>query len=298
MTRDEDSTFGCRGQYQDQAIDISDGYRSLKDNSEWHPTLHEDDTDADSDLPEQAILPPSNFDMEQTSGEETRFLSSSVDPDRNNGTYFMSNSPREQRYTRTKDETRLDALIASRIRDTLPFNVLQTTEVDIHLLHNIQIQADGSPTYGHVISQLPVHQDMDMPSLSVKERLNMVHQIPEIGIILVGNQQGRVAVLTATKWISKEQPGFRVECVLPTRSQEKAGMRPKKALLGFAVGPIQGHENQPEPGSVQSIEREGRFATQQVQRSSRRFRLMMMYHDFTVLNYQIFRATNDDLLVI
>ena len=74
------------------------------------------------------------------------------------------------------------------------------------------------------------------------DRLNMLQKIPELGIILIATQTGRVAVCALTR-----RPdgllGFRVDCVLPTKKQERRGRRPEFcSLIGMAVAPIQGRE--------------------------------------------------------
>jgi len=72
------------------------------------------------------------------------------------------------------------------------------------------------------------------------DRLNMLQKIPELGIVLIATQTGRVAVCALTR-----RPdgllGFRVDWVLPTKKQERRGRRPEFcSLIGMAVAPIQG----------------------------------------------------------
>ncbi|KAK5953820.1 hypothetical protein OHC33_005089 [Knufia fluminis] len=79
------------------------------------------------------------------------------------------------------------------------------------------------------------------------DRLNMLQKIPELGIILIATQTGRVAVCALTR-----RPdgllGFRVDWVLPTKKQERRGRRPEFcSLIGMAVAPIQGRwKSQPD----------------------------------------------------
>ncbi|KAJ9657347.1 hypothetical protein H2198_004358 [Neophaeococcomyces mojaviensis] len=72
------------------------------------------------------------------------------------------------------------------------------------------------------------------------DRLNMLHKIPELGVVLVATQTGRVAVLALTRRHDGIL-GFRVDWVLPTKRQETRGLRPNLcALIGMAIGPVQG----------------------------------------------------------
>lgn len=124
------------------------------------------------------------------------------------------------------------------------------------------------------------------------QRLNMVHQVPELSLVIVGDQMGRVALLTITRRKAEngvdklDDFGFRVEAFLPFGSQEDAGHRPKKNLLGVAVGPVQGHERQREDlfDAATGARLNRRRVTQ-----SRPYRVMLYYSDHTVLNYEITR---------
>ncbi len=73
------------------------------------------------------------------------------------------------------------------------------------------------------------------------DRLNLIQYIPELGIVVIGTQIGRVAVCTLTKKGTKGPFGLRVDWILPFESQEKTRERPLTHLLGIAVGPVQGH---------------------------------------------------------
>ncbi len=73
------------------------------------------------------------------------------------------------------------------------------------------------------------------------DRLNLTQYIPELGIVVIGTQIGRVAVCTLTKNGTKGTFGIRVDWILPFEWQEKSRERPLTHLLGIAVGPVQGH---------------------------------------------------------
>ncbi|GAB7340771.1 hypothetical protein MBLNU457_7144t1 [Dothideomycetes sp. NU457] len=115
------------------------------------------------------------------------------------------------------------------------------------------------------------------------ERCCMHAHIPSLGLVIVGNQKGRVAVMSlvksrrsvditisrrstkAQKWVY----GMKLEALLPFSGQENAGYRPLAALHGVAVGPLQ--------------EYEGSGGEEQ------RWRIMIMYQDHTVLAYEVGR---------
>lgn len=74
------------------------------------------------------------------------------------------------------------------------------------------------------------------------DRLNMVQYIPDLGIVIIATQIGRCAVCTLTRKSDTGTPGFRVDWILPTKEQERQGLRPNAPLLGIAAGPIQGRQ--------------------------------------------------------
>lgn len=125
----------------------------------------------------------------------------------------------------------------------------------------------------------------------------MIHQIPELGVIAIGNQIGRVALLRLTRLGLTERPrsrmsaepgveeyaAFGILAILPFRSQEVKNIRPEKPLLGMAISPI--------------LEQESRSPV--FDGTTRRYRLLMTYYDHTVLSYEICRGTSaSELLVL
>ena len=176
----------------------------------------------------------------------------------------------------------------------LPFNLLQTDVRDIHLFRDIRFDADlkrrpPDSSHSQVLCQQALNQRMPpgFHYLSQMERLNMIAQIPELGVVVIGNQVGRVGILTMTRWEAQKQSGYKIECILPFSSEESKGMRPRKPLMGMAVGPIQGHET-PLPQQSPKITPE----------QPRRFRLLMTYCDHTILSYEISRPEEDGDLIV
>lgn len=177
----------------------------------------------------------------------------------------------------------------------LPFNLLQTDERDIHLFRDIRFDANfkrrpPDSSHSQVLCQQALNQRMPpgFNYLTQMERLNMVAQIPELGVVVIGNQVGRVGILTMTRWEARKQSGYKIECILPFDSEESKGLRPRKPLMGMAVGPIQGQET--------ALPQESPSRGPQY---PRRFRLLMTYYDHTILSYEIFRPNGEeDLLVV
>lgn len=181
----------------------------------------------------------------------------------------------------------------------IPFNLLQTSELDIHLFHSIleprSIRRRLPITPSVVISHEAIHQIIppELEGLTHFERLNMLHQIPELGVVVVGNQVGRVGILTMTRCERKKFFGFKMEAILPFKSQEALEQRPEVPLMGIAVSPMQGHyptNPNDSPGSSPAAHTSATY--------SRRYRLLMIYCDKTVLSYEISRPAPDVDIVI
>lgn len=92
-------------------------------------------------------------------------------------------------------------------------------------------------------------RQMELSSFAHFDRMNMMQYIPELGIVVIATQLGRCAVCTLTRKHDTGTLGFRVDWILPTMRQEKAGLRPTAPLLGIAAGPIQGRQVGEESGS-------------------------------------------------
>ncbi|KAL8740667.1 MAG: hypothetical protein Q9190_006656 [Brigantiaea leucoxantha] len=200
-------------------------------------------------------------------------------------------------------------------RFSLPFHVLHTTQHIISLFHHIDHAADvGIPcSYYMNICREPLVQDTarQLAGLRQSQRLNMVLQVPELGLVAIANQIGRVAIIVMTRSpfsppsstesppnkrkakgetdSKKQDVGFRLERFLPTKGQgyDDDGL-PLGVLAGIAIAPMQGHEDKPKRGDetpdVSLSRREKRG-----EGSGRKWRLMMMYRNHTVLSYEISR---------
>ncbi|KAK5686814.1 hypothetical protein LTR17_026822 [Elasticomyces elasticus] len=126
--------------------------------------------------------------------------------------------------------------------------------------------------------------------LNIFDRLNMHAYVPALGVVVLASQKGRAVVMALTK-LSKRSASYpaevkenlgppktnysmRVECILPFAHQELKNERPFAPLHGIAVGPIQG--------------------TECLREERKRWRLMMMYQDHSVLSYEIKRQRGRD----
>lgn len=176
----------------------------------------------------------------------------------------------------------------------LPFNLLQTDEKDIHLFRDIRFAAGperrpSDSSHSLVLCQQALNQKVPpgFHYLSRMERLNMIAQIPELGVVVIGNQVGRVGILTMTRWEAQKQSGYKIECILPFKAEEEKGLRPRRLLMGMAVGPIQGQATPLPEGSP-------RMGAQ----APRRFRLLMTYCDHTILSYEISRPDGEENILV
>lgn len=138
--------------------------------------------------------------------------------------------------------------------------------------------------------------------LETFDRLNMIHQIPELGVVVVGSAAGRAAILTLTtmKHINPLLSGFRIDWIIPFKSQEDRGVRPEEPLLGIAVSPVQGQGDQ---GEVADEEGAGPDASRRL--GTRKYRIMLVYVGHTILSYEIDRSmtgtgfeVNDRIVVL
>lgn len=69
--------------------------------------------------------------------------------------------------------------------------------------------------------------------------------------------------------------------------------------MGIAIGPIQGHETKPDAGSTMDASDSCAARPRVAKGISRRFRLIMVYCDHTILSYEISRPNDgEEMLVV
>ncbi|KAF6826172.1 hypothetical protein CPLU01_09820 [Colletotrichum plurivorum] len=135
------------------------------------------------------------------------------------------------------------------------------------------------------------------PFMQHSKRLNMVLHVPELSLVVIGSAMGRVILLTPTRaphgvegYRFTVKHGYRIDWVLPTRTDEKAGRRPPRGLYGIAVGPVQ------ESGAPGCLLRSDSAPAPSP--ASRRYRLMLHYRDHRILTYEIGRDEKQEHLLI
>ncbi|PHH75261.1 hypothetical protein CDD80_2507 [Ophiocordyceps camponoti-rufipedis] len=119
------------------------------------------------------------------------------------------------------------------------------------------------------------------------DRISMIAHVPELSLVVAASASGRVLLLTPTTLRDPEmreayplRAGFRIEWVLPRRSDESRWRRQPRPLYGMAVGPVQGEVGPVKVGS----------GTEERTASRRLFRLMLHYRNHDVLTYEITRV--------
>ncbi|KAF2209170.1 hypothetical protein CERZMDRAFT_70319 [Cercospora zeae-maydis SCOH1-5] len=180
--------------------------------------------------------------------------------------------------------------------DGLPCPILHCSVRNVYLLQpQLTRKTDGyleAPTVGFTNA---LHQFVqgEHAWLNAFERLNMHCYIPAVGVVVLASQKGRAMILSLTK-ISKHAHypaemrdghvetktnyAMRIEHIVPFDSQEQALERPFQPLHGIAASPIQ-------QGTPRLLE------------DQRRWRLMLMYADHSILSYEISRRASRDSAV-
>ncbi|KAJ8104869.1 hypothetical protein ONZ43_g7651 [Nemania bipapillata] len=120
------------------------------------------------------------------------------------------------------------------------------------------------------------------------ERFSNVLHVPELSLVVAGSMCGRVALITPTRLSDPHhsfQRGFRVEAILPKRTDEDRRLRPMCLLFGVAIGPIPSDK-----GSKTFYDHS---------LGERRYRIMLHYYDHRILSYEVYRnMMTSELLVI
>lgn len=151
--------------------------------------------------------------------------------------------------------------------------ILRTYKYDIELqppsrLMNRTICRDVVKQHFHIAPH-PTLLDPTFPLQHV-ERLNMLAFIPELSLVVVASQAGRAALISLTRVpLQTPEVFFRVDLIVPFKSQEDKGLRPLAPLLGMAVSPL--------PLDIAGKRKLG----------SKAWRLILHYYDHTILTYEL-----------
>ncbi|KAL9123741.1 MAG: hypothetical protein Q9217_006860, partial [Psora testacea] len=263
-------TYGCEPSFvesQSRLCDNSDCGKAIPDNSRWHPAFSKFSTvpGVDNGVDAPADLNPEQEDTDEASeGPSSEGIDQEIDDGLSDGSMdtedynhaVMSgssnvasasdgNNARLQHTKHREVEQPTCQNIDYEFCKQLPCNILMATEDDLLFIDHGFSSVTTTPgsSYYALACKKPVHQIIP-PGVPVIlkhiERLNMVHHISELGVVAVGNQAGRVALLIMTYWPEVHRYGFRLEAILPFKSQEEKGMRPEAPLLGMAISPVQG----------------------------------------------------------
>ncbi|KAJ6446013.1 pyridine nucleotide-disulfide oxidoreductase family protein [Purpureocillium lavendulum] len=118
-------------------------------------------------------------------------------------------------------------------------------------------------------------------------RLSMVAHVRDLSLVVVGSPTGRVLLLTPTRLekamqfrLGELRYGFRVDWVLPRKSDEKVCRKTMRPLHGMAVGPMPGTGSEAGPDDSHGSGACG---------GPRRYRLMLHYRNHDILTYEIGR---------
>ena len=150
------------------------------------------------------------------------------------GSRPSTNSTPSKRPRRTQNVTNMEDI-------RMPF--IPTLHCSFSHLRLINVPRSRSP---HLFCANLLNQDLPPELENAHEshlaRLIMVQQIPELGLVIIASQLGRVAVCSLTRNVTTNTCGLRVDWILPTRTQERTKVRPYLPLLGIATSPIQGRQ--------------------------------------------------------
>lgn len=123
-----------------------------------------------------------------------------------------------------------------------------------HLRLLMAPQASSAHVFCANILKQALPEYIEMTNYVHLDRINMIQQIPELGIVIVATQIGRCAICSTVRNEKTGTLGLRVDWVLPTSKQEARHLRPPMPLLGIAVSPIQGRFRAGERKSKSDVE--------------------------------------------
>lgn len=179
-----------------------------------------------------------------------------------------------------------------------PFLILNPRNISLFQSSLSMSSGASGPRYPTIWMEDPLKQEISEGWRNQFRGMDLVKllvQVPDLGILLVGNLAGRVAVFSLHQLHPNpfhENPHrpvytMRLDHILPRESQEHRGERPRSVLIGLAASPIQGHADTRSPEGERGACGGGVNA-------SRRWRVLMLYNDQTMLSYELTRMTRND----
>lgn len=163
-------------------------------------------------------------------------------------------------------------------------SILRTYEMDLEL-RSFEEGGVGI-MFEHATRQMRPPQTV-LPAMGWShERLSNLLHVPELSLVVAASMCGRVALVTLTRpkhEHSAFKRGFKIEAILPTKSNEDGHLRPICPLLGVAVSPVflAGNLNKASGPKV-----------------PRRYRIMLHYYDLRILSYELSRDSTTDVLSV
>ncbi len=236
----------------DQALDVL-STSGDDDQAEMLQSPSEDELDHFDDH-----SPPQGQDYMEDEGVEQRALESQMVSEASRNSVFNGslnpelavhlNHPKKRPRHSSSYKAVHEAHMAAKARRTAvpvePIPTIPAIHCSAAHIRLLNVPANRTPHFfcGSALRQTLPHL-MEANGYVHIDRLNMLQYIPELGIVIIATQLGRCAVCTLTKKPDTGTLGFRVDWILPTKQQEREGLRPSAApLLGIATGPIQGRE--------------------------------------------------------
>lgn len=155
--------------------------------------------------------------------------------------------------------------------------VMRTYEMDIELVgvgsdnDNVGIMCTDT-----IFQEKPMRAAMPGVHFPPERLSNLLH-VPELCLVVAGSLCGRVVLITLTRPTNPRysfKRGFRIEAILPRRTDEDRCLRPICPLLGVAIGPI--------PSAGGKPPNEGPLG-------EHRYRIMLHYYDHRILSYDVYR---------
>jgi hypothetical protein len=194
--------------------------------------------------------------------------------------------PRKKAYCDIQDHGQWDG-------ETYQSPAVIITKEEIYLVQPFSPAASPSPSplpEPIIVMRNPVYPpNTQMPN---HDRHCYFAQIPELGVFIVASPHGRCSIFSFTQ-ITKQDGengmkvvyGFKQDHVLPTVEQEASAdwaTMQCGQLMGIAVGPVQGMLDK-----IADPNDDDDNHHRQEELKNRRWRLMMLYKDHTVLSYEL-----------
>ena len=322
LTEGDEETFGCKPKKSKSRWDISDSRTNIRDSSDWHPSFSQftsvpglntetedeasqgsdgehEESDGSGDSANESVEldwldeAADWLDEADDEGEADWDLNVEVAAGPGVGDFLELQSellavggsqPSYEGCERAAWAHSKMLKETGQKSNKLNFSILYTSDTEISLFQDPLKQANVTIT-----DPLLQHIPPNLTWLSNFNRMNMLLQIPELGIVIVASQKGRVALLTLTRMGKSQDRTFRIDWILPFKSQEEKGLRPNAPLLGIAVGPVQGRELITQGvGSESPHEKDSWRGVE----SSRRYRLLLTYFDHTIMSYELERSAS------